>query len=44
MAAALTIYQSLGFERDAAGDYEPAPGQVLRAYRLALAAPTSIGS
>lgn len=36
MVAALGIYGSLGFERDPVGDYEPAPGHVLRAYRMPL--------
>ena len=44
MVAALAIYGSLGFERDPAGDYEPASGHVLRAYRLELAAVGRAGS
>jgi ribosomal protein S18 acetylase RimI-like enzyme len=39
MVAAATLYRSLGFEREPAEDFEPAPGVMLRAYRLALTPP-----
>ena len=39
MQAAMRLYQRLGFERAAELDFEPAPGALIKGYRLRLEAP-----
>ncbi len=41
MRGALALYAGMGFVRDPEHDFSPAPDVLVRAYRLALAAPSS---
>ncbi len=41
MRGAIARYASMGFVRDPEHDFSPAPEILVRAYRLALAAPSS---